>query len=48
MAAVFVTFNRERVSASNNLVMLTPPKLKIEIVIIPEKARNTKNPFSKT
>lgn len=48
IAAVFVTFNRDLVRASNILVMLTPPKLNTAIVSIPENARNIRNPFSNT
>jgi|JI7StandDraft_1071085.scaffolds.fasta_scaffold2221000_1 hypothetical protein len=48
IAAVFVTFNNDLVNASNILVMLTPPKLYIAIIIIPEITKNINNPFSNT
>lgn len=41
--AVFVTFKRDLVNASNNLVIDTPPKLKSDIVIIPRITNTNKN-----
>lgn len=46
--AVLVTFNSDRVSASNIFVMLTPPKLNTAMVSIPENAKKISNPFSNT
>lgn len=48
MAAVLVTFRSDLVNASNIFVMLTPPKLNIAIVTIPENAKKIRSPFSNT
>lgn len=48
IAAVFVTFRSDLVNASNIFVILTPPKLNIAIVMIPENAKKISNPFSNT
>ena len=45
MAAVLVTFSNDLVSASNIFVMVTPPKLKIEIEAIPTMTNANKNPL---
>jgi hypothetical protein len=42
---VLVTFKRDRVKASNILVILTPPKLYTAMVRIPEMTKNIRNPF---
>ena len=41
--AVFVTFSKDLVRASNNFVIVTPPKLNKEIVAIPKITKISKN-----
>jgi hypothetical protein len=45
---VFVTFNKDRVKASNSLVILTPFRLKTAIVVIPATKRTIKTQFEKS
>ena len=45
IAAVFVTLSKDLVKASNILVIVTPPKLKILIEAIPTMTKEIRNPF---
>ena len=48
IAAVFVTFKRDLVRASNIFVIVTPPKLKTEITTMPVITSPIKYPLSIT
>ena len=47
IAAVLVTFNKDLVNASNILVILTPPKLYMAIIVIPRRTSTNKSGSAK-